>query len=451
MRGNGKHARLDRRQLLKLLAKAGVISPFVGGIAPLVFSHRASGATTSHKFLQIFLGGGWDANLATDPVLSGSAKATSGAFWPAYYNAGNASYAGAPVVVPGKSLIVGPGLAPAAPAFAAAPTAFVNGLFVEVTAHELAVAYLMSGQLSLSRSREFPAFVATMADKTGGFPAHVILGGGIMPLADTAKSNPPLQSLDIDTFTKMLAGPYQTDSGMKDASIDAAHKLLATLNQNFAERVGSSGKESLSAWRAAETGLPDLYAKKFHERLALTAQMETDFATGTGNARDADGMGAKLALAHMILKEGVSRYVSVLLDGFDTHSNHMASHKPLMLEFAARLNVLVGYLASTNDPDQPTKKLLETTTVLITSEFNRTPNVNGAGGTDHWQTGSAILLGRGIKDDTVVGARDAQGAAADYAGRPMLPDYLAASIMRHLGFATEADALSEVHLDALFT
>lgn len=451
MTAEAKKTALNRRTLLRLLAKAGVVSPFAGGIAPLMLARSAEAATSRHKFLQIFLGGGWDVNLATDPVASGSAKATSGNYWAAYHDAGNASYAGASTNIAGKSLVVGPGLAPAATAFANAPTAFVNGLFVEVTAHELAAAYLLSGQLSLSRSREFPAFVATMADKTGGFPAHVILGGGIMPLADTAKANPPLQSHDIDTFINMLAGPHRADSPIKDPSIAAAHKLIDTLNAGFAKRVGDTGKASLGTWRSAEAGLPSLYAKRFQQRLKLTSQMEIDFATGSGDAMKTSSVGAKLALAHQVLKEGVSRFATVLVDGYDTHSNHMSSHKPLMQEFAAGLNVLIGYLAAANDPDTPSKKLLETTTILITSEFNRTPNVNGAGGTDHWQTGSAILLGRGVNDDTIVGSTDTQGLAVDYNGKPLLPDHLAASLLRHLGFTAAGEALSEVHLNALFT
>jgi uncharacterized protein (DUF1501 family) len=105
-------------------------------------------------------------------------------------------------------------------------------------------------------------------------------------------------------------------------------------------------------------------------------------------------------------------------------------------------------LQSTDDPDSPSKKLIETTTVLICSEFNRTPTFNSANGTDHWQTGAAIVIGQGVRDSTVVGSTDATGNAADYNGGKLLPDHLGASLLRVLGFTAEADAVSEVHLSA---
>ena len=76
------------------------------------------------------------------------------------------------------------------------PTAFINGLYVEVTAHELATNYMLSGKLSLSRSREYPATIAQIAERQNGFPAHVILGGEI-PLSATRETAPPLQSGDV--------------------------------------------------------------------------------------------------------------------------------------------------------------------------------------------------------------------------------------------------------------
>ena len=344
-------ARLDRRHLLKLLGMTGVAAPFVGGVSPVFpfLNQQAMAAGSTHKFLQIFLEGGWDSGLSTDPCVG--AKVGAG-YQNVYHNNGTAAVAGKP------NLILGPGLMPAASAFAQANTAFVNGIYVEVTAHELAVNYLYSGRLSLSRSREYPAIIATMGDKTGGFPAHVILGGA-MPLGDTAKTNPPLQSPSTGTFARMLAGPYEKDddgNGPKDATIAAAHDLIDALDGSFQKRLGKNAKASLSTWNAARDGLGSLYAKQFGDKLKFTDQIKTDFGIGS----DEDSARARLAMAYNVLKEGVSRFCTVTFGGFDTHQNHMAEHLPLQQDFATALNVLIGYLAATNDPDSPTKKLLET-------------------------------------------------------------------------------------------
>lgn len=443
---------LTRRELLRALGLLGCSVPLVHGMAPLLpgLGPTAFAAGSPRRFLQIFLNGGWDMVLATDPAVSGSAKALGGKYQPAYYTPADGQYPGAPVTVAGKAnLILGPGLAPAAAAMAAVPTAFVNGIYVEVTAHELAVNYLYSGQPSLSRSREYPAIVATMADKTGGFPAHVILGGPI-PLSTTKNTNPPLQALDANTFKRMLAGPYtpEGEQGLSDATYDSAHALIATLNAEYGKRLGSAAKGSLSAWTASEAGLGSLYAKRFDKKLNLSSQMRTDFEAAEG---DDDSIGSRLAMAFMCLKEGVSSFCTVNMDGFDTHQNHMSAHMPLLTGFARSLKALLDYLAATNDPADATKKLIETTTVLVSSEFNRTPLFNGAGGTDHWQTASAMLFGAGVADNVRFGTTDSEGKATNViSGGKLLPEHFAATVLRALGFTADADKISGVNIDDLF-
>jgi hypothetical protein len=82
--------------------------------------------------------------------------------------------------------------------------------------------------------------------------------------------------------------------------------------------------------------------------------------------------------------------------------------------------------------------LLETTLVLATGEFGRTPRINPAGGRDHWpQCWSVVLAGGGIKGGQVVGASDAIGAAPQ--DRPVTPAHLAATVYRCLGIPVETE------------
>jgi uncharacterized protein (DUF1501 family) len=441
--GSGKS--FDRRALLRLLASSG--AALCGGIPPWLAvanpEAQAAGATPK-RFLQVFLNGGWDSLLAIDPVPPGSSKASSGNFEPVYHNAGAAGFLGAPQSVAGKSqLLVGPGLEAARTAFAQLPTAFVNGLYLEVTAHELAANYVYSGVLSLSRSREYPAIIATMAAATGGFPSHLLLGGGI-PLGATAAKSPPLQAFETDALVKMLAGPYST-TDYSAPSLAAAQELLATLDAGFAAAQSKAAKASLGAWESGTAGLSDLYARRLDRKIMPTDAQLMAF----GAAGETASLGARLAVGALALKSGLTRFVSVNADGFDTHQDHASRQLPLQQQAAVALRALCDFLATTADPDSPSKKLAETTTVLVTSEFTRTPTFNAAGGTDHWQTGSAIVMGRGVVDGAVVGSTSDDGSANDYGDGKLLPDHLAASLLRSLGFAKEAAAVSEVHLDAL--
>ena len=62
--------------------------------------------------------------------------------------------------------------------------------------------------------------------------------------------------------------------------------------------------------------------------------------------------------------------------------------------------------------DLSDRGLLESTLVLATGEFGRTPRINPAGGRDHWpQCWTVVLAGGGIKGGQIVGSSDSIGGA----------------------------------------
>ena len=85
---------------------------------------------------------------------------------------------------------------------------------------------------------------------------------------------------------------------------------------------------------------------------------------------------------------------------------------PYMLERLARsANVRVrdqAIAGLVNDLDQ--RGLLDTTLFWVTSEFGRTPKVNGDSGRDHWARNySMMLAGGGIARGVIHGASDSTG------------------------------------------
>jgi hypothetical protein len=84
--------------------------------------------------------------------------------------------------------------------------------------------------------------------------------------------------------------------------------------------------------------------------------------------------------------------------------------------------------------DLQVRGLLESTLVVATGEFGRTPRLNAAGGRDHWPgVWSALLAGGGVRGGVVVGASDAHaGAPAD---RPVSPQDLLATMYQSLGLS----------------
>ena len=98
-------------------------------------------------------------------------------------------------------------------------------------------------------------------------------------------------------------------------------------------------------------------------------------------ARDMD-VAARLINANL----GV-RVVGVSQRGFDNHGNQRTWHDKLMTEFDAGLRTFF----TTLDPVAASR-----TTLLVVSEFGRTPNANDSSGTDHGTANITMVIGRPI-------------------------------------------------------
>jgi uncharacterized protein (DUF1501 family) len=76
--------------------------------------------------------------------------------------------------------------------------------------------------------------------------------------------------------------------------------------------------------------------------------------------------------------------------------------------------------------------LLETTLVVLLTDFGRTPKINASAGRDHWPgVFSVLLAGAGVRGGQVVGASDKIGALP--VERRISPKDLAATLYHFLG------------------
>jgi hypothetical protein len=82
--------------------------------------------------------------------------------------------------------------------------------------------------------------------------------------------------------------------------------------------------------------------------------------------------------------------------------------------------------------------LLDSTLVLATGEFGRTPKINPAGGRDHWpQCWTIVMAGGGIQGGQVVGSSDTIAAAPH--DRPVMPAHIAATVYKVLGLPIDLE------------
>ena len=91
------------------------------------------------------------------------------------------------------------------------------------------------------------------------------------------------------------------------------------------------------------------------------------------------------------------------------------------------------------DLDQ--RGLLDTTLVMVTSEFGRTPKINADAGRDHWpKVFSAVLAGGGIKRGIAYGATNA--TATEPESDPLSPEDLATTVYRCLGIVADKELMA---------
>ena len=134
--------------------------------------------------------------------------------------------------------------------------------------------------------------------------------------------------------------------------------------------------------------------------------------------RDAYGrnsLGQSCLMARRLVEAGV-RCVTIDHSNWDTHDNNFNVLKNDLLPILDR--GLAGLLT-----DLSHRGRLESTLVVVTGEFGRTPRINQNAGRDHWGPSFTVALaGGGIQGGRVVGKSDAR--AENQTATPTVPKTL---------------------------
>lgn len=199
---------------------------------------------------------------------------------------------------------------------------------------------------------------------------------------------------------------------------DRRREGLREINR-FERRVEDMGKDV----RALDT----FYEKAY--KLMTSAEAKEALAVGREKeaVRQAYGMtslGQCCLLARRLVEAGC-RFVSIEHGHWDTHRENTRSLRDLLVPSVDRaLPALLD--------DLKERGLLDSTLVVLTTEFGRTPRINHMAGRDHWPNAfSVVLAGGGVKGGAVIGATDKIGAYVT--DRPITPPDLAATVLATLG------------------
>jgi uncharacterized protein (DUF1501 family) len=163
-----------------------------------------------------------------------------------------------------------------------------------------------------------------------------------------------------------------------------------------------------------------------------------DLSKELGAVRDSygrDTFGQSCLLARRLVESGVRMVTVNMFETvfhkvtWDCHGSAPFSN---LADYASELLPTFdrAYCALLDDLSR--RGLLESTLVVATGEFGRTPRLNPSGGRDHWPSvWSGLVAGGGTRGGQAIGSSDSMGG--EPVDRPVAPAELVATVYRSLG------------------
>jgi len=258
-------------------------------------------------------------------------------------------------------------------------------------------AYLMFTGRRETPAQKYPVLGAVaakaLAPEKSPMPGHIIVtprGGGGRS-ADAAYLGPKYAGVALGAGRppKMMT----RDSGLSPEADAQRQALRRKLNDRFATRR-----------RTAQT---DLYTYSYEQALQLMERRDVfDISKEPQKDQDRYGshdMGRHCLLARRLLLNDAT-FVQVTHSNYDTHNENFDFHIEQLGEFDR------GFATFIDDLHQ--RGMLDSTLVVVASEFGRTPRINHFYGRDHWSAAwSVVLAGCGVHRGAVIGKTNANGTA----------------------------------------
>jgi hypothetical protein len=145
------------------------------------------------------------------------------------------------------------------------------------------------------------------------------------------------------------------------------------------------------------------------------------------------------AFAVEAIKRNVIRCAGFALGGLDTHNQNYKQHAHVQQELFGVIATLVKLLDATPHPTRSAARLADHTHILVFSDFCRTPQINLAGGRDHYPNNSALVISPKFRGGISFGRTDAEqllpADAKQFAdgARPIAPPDLLATFLHAFG------------------
>ena len=212
---------------------------------------------------------------------------------------------------------------------------------------------------------------------------------------------------------------------VNDARFTRRRSALDTVNEYFAKKDKSDSVAAMNTF----------YERAYSLISAPQAREAFNIAAEPNEVRDQYGRnpaGQRLLMARRLVAAGV-RFVTLTYGGWDMHTGITAGMKGQMPALDQGLSALISDLDKTG--------LLKTTLIMVSSEFGRTPKINGTAGRDHWpKVFSVMLAGGGIKGGLMYGTSNSTASEPD--SDAVGPEDLATTIYHQLGIVADKELMA---------
>ncbi|MDG1672067.1 MAG: DUF1501 domain-containing protein [Akkermansiaceae bacterium] len=297
-------------------------------------------------------------------------------------------------------------------------------------AHERGTHNMFTGYKP-SPALEYPSMGAVVAHELGvrnSLPPYVCV-----PNVPNEFANSGYLSSAYGPFA-IGADPSRADFKVRDLNLPGEvddkrfsrrRSLLETVDNHFRELEKSDALDSMDAFYQHAYSL--ISSQEAREAFNLKAEPEP--------LRQKYGMnqpGQRMLLARRLVEAG-TRFVSLTAGGWDHHDNIKNAMSTTLPPVDQALATLIS--------DLDERGLLDSTLVMVTSEFGRTPKINATGGRDHWpRVFSVALAGGGTHRGMIYGSSDALGAEPEE-DRVEIED-LATTVYNQLGITGDKELMS---------
>ncbi len=271
---------------------------------------------------------------------------------------------------------------------------------------------------------------------------------------------PGLRSYSRLLIGLLLLGACVSGSAQTGSSIPSYEDGLLTVPRVDVEGLGFFSSASYAAIQQAREqrlirlrmaeSLPKRRSQM--EQLQTVRNTEVELQTLLNYLPDevSTGLQGQAEVALAAFASGLAVSANLNAGGFDTHGDHDTDHSDSLTQLLQGIDHLWDQIEA--------QGLQDKVTVVVGSDFGRTPFYNEGNGKDHWNITSIMAMGAGITGNRVIGATDENfevlalnpsSLQLDDSGILITPHHIHRSLRDFLGVTDELDNLFPIGAEKL--